>query len=242
MALKELHYKDHVFLLSYELTNTAKQKSLLILHGWGSNKQIMKQAFSKHLLDYKQIYIDMPGFGKSTNEMILTTADYAQILKLFLTQIEEDPQIIMGHSFGGKVATLLDPKCLILLSSSGILVPKPYSIRAKIFIFKMLKSVGLNALRDLFVSSDAKGMSQNMYETFKNVVDEPFENNFKNAKPECALLFWGKEDTATPLWTAKKISSIMQNAKLYPLDGDHFFFMQHAKFIAQSIEEKIKEN
>ena len=38
----------------------------------GSNKEIMKQAFGKTLPHYKHIYLDMPGFGKSNNEMILT--------------------------------------------------------------------------------------------------------------------------------------------------------------------------
>lgn len=239
MASKEVNYKGHTFKLAYEQLNPAKQSVLLVLHGWGSNKEIMKQAFGRHLSDYKHIYLDMPGFGKSTNEMILTTEDYAAIVKLFLEETGMEPKIVMGHSFGGKVSTLLNPPCLVLLSSSGVLVPKAFSVRFKITLFKLLKPFRLNSLRKLFVSDDARGMSHEMYETFKNVVNEEFEHHFSNVSGK-VLLFWGKEDTATPLWTAEKIHSIIAESTLYPLDGDHFFFLKHSDFIAQTISEQCK--
>ena len=84
MASKEIRYKEHTFKLAYEIVNSTQDEILLVLHGWGSRKEIMKQAFSNTLPDYKHIYLDMPGFGKSTNEMILTTVDYANIVQLFL--------------------------------------------------------------------------------------------------------------------------------------------------------------
>jgi len=241
MALTNVNYKGEDFSLSYVLKNPAQKSAILFLHGWGSNKEIMQQAFGKFLPEFKHIYLDLPGFGQSFNDFkILTTNDYKNIVELFLKSINSEANIIAGHSFGGKVATLLNPKCLVLLSSAGILVPKPFKIRAKIAIFKLLKPFGVQKLRKLFVSDDAKEMNQAMYETFKNVVNEEFEENFYKIDSK-ALLFWGKDDTATPLWTAKKINSIIKNSELYPLDGDHFFFMQHAKFISDKISEKCKD-
>jgi pimeloyl-ACP methyl ester carboxylesterase len=147
---------------------------------------------------------------------------------------------VVGHSFGGKVATLLKPHCLVLLSSSGILVPKPLDIKIKIALFKFFRSLGITKFRKLFVSEDAKGMNQAMYETFKNVVNEPFEENFSDYTGK-GLLFWGKEDTATPLWTAEKIHRMMPGSELYPLEGDHFFFLKHSTFIAETISTTCKE-
>lgn len=83
MASKEIIYNNTTYTLSYELVNPAQQASILILHGWGSNKEIMKQAFGKTLPTYKHIYLDMPGFGKSPNETVLTTEDYVKIVALF---------------------------------------------------------------------------------------------------------------------------------------------------------------
>lgn len=238
MAIKEIRYKEVNFKLSYEMLNGKATDAILILHGWGSNKEIMKQAFGQCFKDRKHIYLDMPGFGASSNgDMILKTKDYKEIVKLFLKSITLEPEIMAGHSFGGKVATLLNPRCLVLLSSSGILVPKPLNIKIKIAIFKLLKPLGLSKLRSFFVSSDARGMSRSMYETFKNVVDEDFEHNFQNFTGK-ALLFWGESDTATPLWTGKKINELIKESRLYPMRGDHYFFLGHAK----EIEKEILDN
>ncbi len=240
MASKEIRYKNKIFQLSYELVNPAQEEVLLILHGWGSNKEIMKQAFGKLLPEYKHIYLDLPGFGKSTNEMILTTEDYGKIVQLFLDALKVKAKIAMGHSFGGKVSTLLKTPCLVLLSSAGVVTEKPWSIKIKIATFKLLKPLGFTKIRQLFVAPDAQGMSHEMYETFKNVVDEDFEDSFSASKSK-ALCFWGKEDTATPLYTGEKIAGLIANSEFYPLDGDHFFFLKHADLIAQTITDQCKD-
>ncbi|SFZ98040.1 2-hydroxy-6-oxohepta-2,4-dienoate hydrolase [hydrothermal vent metagenome] len=240
MASKEITYKENNFKISYELLNSSNEKVLLVLHGWGSNKEIMKQAFGKYLPDYKHIYLDLPGFGKSSNDMILTTKDYANIVELFLNLLGVKADIAMGHSFGGKVSTLLNTPCLVLLSSAGIVTEKPWSVKVKIATFKLLKPLGFSKIRELFVSPDAQNMSHEMYETFKNVVDENFEDSFSASKSK-ALCFWGKEDTATPLYTGEKISSLIKTSEFYPLDGDHFFFLKHANFISETITNKCKD-
>jgi len=83
-------------------------------------------------------------------------------------------------------------------------------------------------------------MSHEMYETFKNVVDEDFEDSFSKSKSR-ALCFWGEEDTATPLYTGEKIAELIANSEFYPLDGDHFFFLKHAVFIADTITKQCKD-
>ena len=237
MAIKEIEYKGSRYPISY-LQLGSGDRVILFLHGWGSNKEIMKGSFGKYLSGFKHIYIDMPGFGQSPNENFLKTEDYANILANFLEALNLEAKVIAGHSFGGKVATLMKPNNLVLLSSAGILVPKPFKVRAKIALFKLLKPFGFSKLRSLFVADDAKEMNAGMYETFKYVVNEDFEHNFSKFNGK-ALLFWGKEDTATPLWTAKKIQEHIKDSKLYPLDGDHFFFVNHSKFIAQTIEQEV---
>ncbi|MEA1879968.1 MAG: alpha/beta hydrolase [Campylobacterota bacterium] len=239
MASKDIEYKNNKFKLSYELVNPTKKEVIIILHGWGSNKEIMKQAFGNTLTEYKHIYLDMPGFGKSNNEMILTTKEYAEIVQLFLDALALKANIAMGHSFGGKVSTLLNTPSLVLLSSAGVLTVKPWSVKIKIATFKLLKPLGMQKIRELFVAPDAQGMSHEMYETFKNVVDEDFEDEFSKSQSK-TLCFWGKEDTATPLYTGEKISSLINNSQFYPLDGDHFFFLKHKDFIAQTINQQLK--
>ena len=238
MAIKSIQYKQHTFDISYEIVNPEAKVDLIVLHGWGSNKQLMKQSFSKYMNGFRHIYIDLPGFGNSTCSMALTTADVARIVELFMIHINAQKDLIMGHSFGGKVALLLDPKILILVASAGIYVEKPLKVKLKIALFKLLKNLGLSKFRSLFVADDAKELSEYMYQTFKNVVNEDFSDEFSKYDGQ-ALLFWGKEDTATPLSSAQKMDELIKNSTLEVYDGDHYFFMNHAADISQKIEKEF---
>ena len=238
MAVREITYKGNSYPINYEIKNPSAKTSVIFLHGWGSNKEISKSAFYNTLPNMKHIYIDMPGFGKSPNENILTTNDYHHIVRLFLDDLKISKDVIVAHSFGGKVATLLEPKLLVLLSSAGIVPKKSFKVKLKIKLFKFLKSLGLGGFYKLFASKDVDGMSKNMYETFKNVVDEKFNDIFANYKGK-VLIFWGKDDRATPLNSGKKIHSLIKDSKFYPLDGDHYFFLKKKNI--EVIEKKIKE-
>jgi len=235
VAVKRIEVDEKIFDISYEIINPQNKTNIIFLHGWGSNKEIMK-VFKEDFPEYKQVYIDLPGFGKSSNDYVLTTFDYAKIIDKFLEEIKISKDIIVGHSFGGKVATLLKPDLLVLLASAGIVMPKPLNIKLKIKLYKLFKNLGLSKFRTFFVSDDVKGMSENMYETFKNVVDEDFSNIFKNYRGK-VLIFGAIEDTAVPPEAIKKQSKLL-NSKNIMLSGNHYFFTK--KENKQKIKEKIK--
>ena len=236
MAVKSIQHKQHTFDISYEIVNPNAKLDIIILHGWGSNKTIMKDAFGFHMHGFRHIYIDLPGFGKSTCPTALETSDVARIVELFMIHINARRDVILGHSFGGKVALLLEPKVLVLVASAGIYVPKSLKVIGKIMLFKTLKIFGFSKLRSMFVSDDAKDLSEHMYQTFKNVVDEDFSQEFSQYSGK-ALLCWGKEDTATPLSSAKKIDELIRDSRLIVYEGDHFSFVKNAKDISNKIEE-----
>ena len=235
MAVKSIQYNQHTINVSYEIVNPNAKVDLIILHGWGSDKNLMKNSFSTNMDSFRHIYIDLPGFGKSTCNISLETKDYARIVELLMIHMNASKDIILGHSFGGKVALLLDPKVLVLVASAGIYVKKPCTVKAKIAIFKVLKVFGLAKLRSFFVADDAKTLSEPMYETFKNVVNEDFSSEFSSYYGK-ALLCWGKEDTATPLSSAQKIDSLINDSTLEVYEGDHYFFMNNAEDISKKIE------
>ncbi|MCD6172381.1 MAG: alpha/beta hydrolase [Sulfurimonas sp.] len=240
MAIKSIQYNKHTFDISYEILNPHATVDLIILHGWGSNKNLMRQSFSPYMNGFRHIYIDLPGFGKSTCSHPLNTLDVSNILELLLIHINSSKDIILGHSFGGKVALLLDPKVLVLVGSAGIFIPKSVKIKAKIALFKVAKVFGLSKLRSLFVAEDAKSLSEPMYQTFKNVVDENFESEFSLYHGK-ALLCWGKDDTATPLSSAKKIDELIEDSRLKVYEGDHYFFMNHAEDVSKELEKIFLE-
>ena len=230
MAVKEVKYGGKIYRISYETVNPAHKDIALFLHGWGANKEIMKKAFGAYFKDLRHVYVDMPGFGASSMHGALATKDYAKIMKSFLDELGANPKIIFGHSFGGKVATLLNPEYLALLSSAGIVAKKPLWVRFKIALFKFLKLFGLGFLYKFFATKDVKGMSKTMYETLKNVVDEDFSSKFADFGGK-AFIFWGEEDKATPLKSGERVSRLIKNSEFHALKGDHFFFLLHARYI-----------
>jgi alpha/beta hydrolase family protein len=230
MAVKEIKYGGKIYRISYETANPANKDVALFLHGWGANKEIMKKAFGMYFKDFRHVYVDMPGFGASSMYGALATKDYAKIMKSFLEELGANPKIIFGHSFGGKVATLLNPEYLALLSSAGIVAKKPLWVRFKIALFKFLKLFGLGFLYKFFATKDVKGMSKTMYETLKNVVDEDFSSKFADFGGK-AFIFWGDEDKATPLKSGERVSRLIKNSEFHALKGDHFFFLLHARYI-----------
>lgn len=237
MAKKSIHYKGHTFDVSYEILNPKEHVDIVILHGWGSNKALMKGAFGALMSGFRHIYIDLPGFGNSTAPMRMESEDYARIIELLLVEINGKKDIVVGHSFGGKVATLLEPELLVLLSSAGIVLPKSWKVKAKIALYKMLKFAQIERIRDYFVAEDAKKLTRQMYETFKTVVNEDFQDIFASF-PNRALVCWGREDQATPLHAGEKIASLIPDAKFIEYEGDHYFFLQHAKSISNQIEKE----
>lgn len=226
------------FDISYEIINPREQRDIIFLHGWGSNKEIMKNSFSPYLKNFRHIYIDLPGFGNSENKYALKTSDYVKITNEFLKLLNSSKDVILGHSYGGKVATLLNPKNLVLLSSAGILEEKPFTIKLKIAIAKIFNKLGLKNITKLFRSKDVEQMSEHMYETFKNVVNEDFANQFSSFQNN-ALIFWGESDTATSLESGKKIASLIKKSSFISYDGDHYFFIKNVKDITKRMENGI---
>ncbi|RDU67073.1 alpha/beta hydrolase [Helicobacter didelphidarum] len=241
MALREIFYKQENINISYKTINNKAQKNMIFLHGWGSNKELMEMSFMNNFKDFNHIYIDLPGFGGSSTEFFLDTYDYAKIIEIFLKEIsinnETHQDIVVGHSFGGKIALLLHYD-IILLSSAGILLPKPFSVRCKILFSKILKYSKIN--QNFLRAKDAHNLTPIMYEIFKCVVNEDFSQVYANFKYK-ATIFWGRQDSATPLVAYEKICTFLPTAHKHILDGDHYFFLKQADKIEQLYYEDIKK-
>lgn len=238
MANRQIKALNQDYIVSYEIIGDGAD--IVFLHGWGAKKEIMKKAFSAHFAGFRQIYIDLAGFGASSIINALDTHSYATLTKAFLDDIGAKPLCIVGHSFGAKVATLLAPPFLVLLSSAGIINKKPFKVRAKIAIFKCFKMLGFDKCYKIFASKDVAGMSKVMYDTLKIVVNEDFSEIFKSCESK-SIIFWGKDDKTTPLENGEKIAKIMPNTlDFVPLNGDHFFFLACGDKIANIIKNFIQ--
>ncbi|MBN2964123.1 alpha/beta hydrolase [Sulfurospirillum sp. T05] len=236
MAKRALHVNGVDYEIGYEILHPEQAQTIVFLHGWGANKEIMKKAFGGVFKEYQHLYIDLPGFGASSLHVPLVSLEYAAVVRAFLEALHVTPEIMVGHSFGGKVATLLNPSTLVLLSSAGIVPPKPLGVRVKIALFKFLKRLGFGRFYRLFATKDVQGMAPVMYETLKKVVNEDMREVFAAYKGR-ALVCWGEEDKTTPLQSGEEIARLIPNATFYPLQGDHFFFILHGARIERALKE-----
>jgi pimeloyl-ACP methyl ester carboxylesterase len=253
MAIKNITLNNKKFKISYEIQNQQqnKNKVLVFLHGWGANKELMSGAFANYNKDYKHIYIDLCGFGNSSNNYVIDTFFYAKVINAFLDEVltnNDNFYAVIGHSFGGKIATLLtssqaksqnQPK-LILLSSAGIIEPKKILIKAKIVLAKIFGFLKLSYFAKFLRSGDGVNLNANMYEILKLIIKENFEPIFANLNAKCdTLILWGKDDKATALDSGLKISKLIKKNKFYSFSGGHFFFLDSSNII--DVNKRIKE-
>ena len=107
MAVRQISLDSKNFAINYKIIDNKSNFWVLFLHGWGANKELMECAFGARFKSLNHLYVDLPGFGGSESESVLDTAGYGRIIGAFLDSLNIAPKIIIAHSFGGKIATLL---------------------------------------------------------------------------------------------------------------------------------------
>ena len=101
---------------------------VLMIHGWPVDHRIMKGCMEpvfETRPNYKRIYFDLPGMGKTKGEdWIKGTDDYLKIIIEFVEKIIPNEHfIIVGESYGGYLARGLIKKMQDLIDGVLFLVP-----------------------------------------------------------------------------------------------------------------------
>lgn len=101
---------------------------VLMIHGWPVDHRIMKgcmEPLFETRPNYKRIYFDVPGMGKTKGEdWIKGTDDYLKIIIEFIEKIIPNEHfIIVGESYGGYLARGLIKKMQNLIDGVLFLVP-----------------------------------------------------------------------------------------------------------------------
>jgi pimeloyl-ACP methyl ester carboxylesterase len=223
-------------------------KDMVLLHGWGQNKEMMGLIFD-HFKDRFHVWsLDFPGFGESDDPPeAWGVPDYEEFLEDFICQNHIQKPILIGHSFGCRVAIRYAAKNpenvnkMCLTGAAGIR-PKhglDWQIRTKAYKAGkwMLKVTGqkkkLEELQKNAGSEDYRNAKGVMKPTFVKVVNDDVSPILKDVK--CSvLLVWGDQDTAAPLWMGKQMEAEMPDAGLAIFEGDdHWaYWHQPARFNA----------
>ena len=241
--------------IAYEVIG--RGKALIVLHGWGSSKRVMR-PIAKSLGDIRSSYIiDFPGFGESNDPTEpWSIDDYAEAIEAFILKLPDEHVDVLVHSFGGRVVLKLlnrskgkeviqkvlitggagmKPKRSIkyyILKYTAKILKAPFTILPSLFRDKALLWLRNTNVWKSLGSADYSGLSGVMRETFVKTVTDHLENELSTIDHE-TLLLWGKNDGATPIYQAERIEAGIKNAALIIIDdASHYAFLDKPKQFA----------
>ena len=80
-------------------------QDILLLHGWGQNINMMKPLGDNFSDKYRITILDLPGFGNSSEPPVSwNMTNYSDMLEEFVARVGINKPIVIGHSFGGRLA------------------------------------------------------------------------------------------------------------------------------------------
>lgn len=193
------------------------------LHGWGRDHR----DFSAVLGRYPHLLVDLPGFGVSPPPAATWgAADYAACVAAVLdsraaaTSAEAGPPVVIGHSFGGRIAVCLAAsrpdlvRALVLCGVPLLRSPRDgrpgvsYRLGRKARQMGLLSERRFEAIRRATGSADYNAAIGVMRSVLVRVVNESYEAELAAIRCPVALL-WGANDRAVPPSMVEKASRLL---------------------------------
>ena len=239
--------------------------TLLCLHGWGGSKESFTEL--REALKSSGIEIltpDLPGFGDTPEpEHPWTVDDYADWVEQWFQKTLEarDSNLehlsLLGHSHGGRIAIKLAARRslsirhLYLCAAAGIphrktlrkavgtLLAKAGSLFFAVPGLQSLRPIGKKILYKMFHVHDYEVASPIMRKTMQNVTTEDLRPALQHIHVPTDL-FWGTDDTQTPLKDGELMHHLIPNSHLHVFKGiRHRVHRDKAKEIAEVIMKNI---
>lgn len=218
--------------LSFDYINRNSRSVYVFLHGWGMNKKSFDNIKNK-IVDNSVLTVDLYGFGESDKPKdYFDVYEYAYQIFLLLKNLNINSVILVGHSFGGRLAIILSGVFCIdidrcyLCASAGVKCVT-YIEKIKIIKFKIYKKlvylnlINKNVLKN-FGSTDYKNADGVMKSVFVKVVNQDllYLAKFISCK---TIIVWDKKDKETPYSICKKLHSEIKKSEVVLFNnGGHF--------------------
>ena len=209
-------------------------KDVVLLHGWGQNIEMMKPIGDNLANNFRITIIDFPGFGESEEPSeAWSISDYANMLELLVKELKIKKPIVMGHSFGGRVAIRYSAnnpiEKLVLFGSPCVRLQQKQPLKVR--VLKKLKTLpGMDKfgefMKKYIGSRDYKAASPMMRQILVNTVNEDL-STYASQIEEPTLLIWGDNDTEAPIEEAKMLEKIMPDAALIIVPGTHYAYLEN---------------
>jgi pimeloyl-ACP methyl ester carboxylesterase len=192
---------------------------VVALHGWGRTRA----DWNATLQGYDALAIDLPGFGATpAPDSGWSTSEYAEWVAECLDEVISsggDRPVLVGHSFGGRVAVRLaatNPELVRGIVLTGVPLLRPQAAGSK-------PALGFRALRFLnkwhFISNDLMEKQRRKHGSadyraaegeMREVLVKAVNEDYAAALDEIAsnglpvAMVWGEHDTAAPTAMAER--------------------------------------
>lgn len=247
MAEKQIVVDDA--LINYIDLNPEASKALVFLHGWQSNAAVWNGVLEKLKNNPARLIApDLPGFGKSPMpKQAWGVGEYAAMVKKLIEKQELKDVILVGHSFGGRVAIKLaaaHPEMvqkLVLVDAAGFrnekIINKLKILAAKtvkpLFALPVLKQLKEAAYRA--VGANDYAAAGPMRAIFVKTINEDLSGYLPKITAQ-TLLIWGGKDKETLLAFGQVMNRLIPNSKLVVLEGaGHFSFIDEPEKFTELI-------
>lgn len=214
-------------------------KAVVFLHGWGGDLRSFGGAF-RAVSDWGVPAVNI-AFPKDVPSE-WGVYDYAAFIRSFLNREGIADSIVVGHSFGGRVGIILAAEnCaykLVLVDSAGM---KPrFNLNKKIRIARYKRSVKRGKPLDGMGSVDYNNTSGDARKVFVRIVNTHLEKLLPYIECE-TLILWGKNDTDTPPYMAKRLKRGIKNSELHFLDGGHYCYVESCRAFIRLLKNFVTE-
>lgn len=229
---------------------------VVLMHGWGCNCTTVASIEAIAAEQHRVYNVDFPGFGESEEPpTIWGVEEYTRMTERLLEIEQIEKPILIGHSFGGRVAILLGSRNqtdkIILVDAAGIRPKRSLKYYFKVYTFKAGKHLTrllmgkekaearIEKMRKKAGSSDYNNASPRMRAILSKVVNEDLTDRLPLIKVP-TLLVWGENDTATPLRDAKIMEREIPDAGLVVFPGcGHYSFLENPRQFAAVLRSFI---
>lgn len=196
--------------------------SVLALHGWRRTHQ----DFAKTLDGLDAIAVDLPGFGASPAPPdAWGGAAYAAAV-VPVVETMAAPVVVVGHSFGGRVAVHLAaarPDLVRALVLTGVPLLRPddrppskpalaFRVARALNRRKLLSDERMEQYRQKYGSEDYRVATGVMRAVHVTAVNETYEEQLDAVTCPVELV-WGADDTAAPVRVAELARQRLEAAK-----------------------------
>jgi pimeloyl-ACP methyl ester carboxylesterase len=223
-----------------------------MLHGWQDTRHTFDAITPSVAQIARVIRVDMPGFGGSERpHEAWNVHSYVDFIAHFMQKIQVDPDVIVGHSFGGRVILkgvgegFLHPRKVVLIASAG----NAQRTTARNSLFWFLAKAGKIVTSVWPFSSVRDALRKKLYraarsdylaagaltETFVKVISEDLTDDAAKVSVP-ALLIWGEDDDITPIADGYRMERVLPHAEMKAIPhAGHFVHRDASDVVAHTL-------